>query len=248
MSAQKLKKAPLQEVIFELFWDGIEQDNQIKIDPGYENAVGKFQERVQDQTPIQIKLLPQGVVFPFFNYPALQYWAGEKVWPVFQHGPGFLSINETEKNYVWDGYYRELIQQIVGKLVSSYSSNPIKFSFARLRYIDAIDLGSESATDFIAKNFQISLDAQFKGEGELTGFSFSRTYKVEDESFLQIQVNTSENSINKQPALVWITAIEQKKGKYNPEEVFQWLELAHEKCSQTFKALLKPAYYASLDQ
>jgi hypothetical protein len=93
MSEQKLKNAPLKEVIFELFWEGTTQPNELPQDPGFENAVGKFQERLLSVAPVQKRLYPTSAPLKVFHMPIFQYWKGELKWPVIQHGPGMMSIH-----------------------------------------------------------------------------------------------------------------------------------------------------------
>ena len=55
MSKNKLKNAPLKEVIFELRWESTLDDSGNPYDPGYDLAQGKFADRLHSEFPVHKK-------------------------------------------------------------------------------------------------------------------------------------------------------------------------------------------------
>ncbi len=106
MSHKKLSIAPLQEVVLELRWEG-QIDNANHYDEGYDLAVGKFHQNVSENFPVHKKIYQYGITV--FGLPMHQYWKGEQKWPVIQHGPCILAINDVEENYIWNETFKPMI-------------------------------------------------------------------------------------------------------------------------------------------
>lgn len=246
MSEQKLKNAPLKEVIFELFWEGEGQLNDIPIDPGYENAIGRLQERLEKIVPIQTRLYPIAVPLRVFGVPVFQYWKSRLQWPVIQHGPGVLTVNDTEINYTWKDNYKPLVLTAIDMLIDSYSKT-LPFNKVSLKYVDAVDIPMGDVHHFVAENLRIAINYEYDLPGEKTAFNISQRFALLDGSTMQLQVSSGVNNQNNSPAIIWTTSIE-KNGKLNKEEIVAWLDSAHTRTSDFFKTMLKPEYYASLDE
>jgi uncharacterized protein (TIGR04255 family) len=245
----KLSKAPLQEVIFEANWelDVHGETNQL-FDPGYELAQGLFAEIVQNEFPVHKQVIP-----PFFppqllaqaQKPVHQFWKAERQWPVLQLGPGVLTVNDTEKNYVWESTFRPMAEKALDAVYKSYQSK-LRFNKVNLRYIDAADFAAVPRTelfDFIRKNLQTRVEKDFEIEGSLSNLNVSQTYTLDEGSQLTLVISTGER--NKVRAVVWQTAIS-KEGIQKTEEIKQWLVYSHSTISNLFKRMLRKEYYDSL--
>jgi uncharacterized protein (TIGR04255 family) len=151
MSSQKLKYAPLKEVIFEIHWDSNIDGLGMHVDNGFDLAQGKFSEKIKPNFPLHKKLIPEGAPIKIFGTPMHQYWTAEFKWPVIQHGPGMMAINEVEVGYEWKNSFKPLIIENVGKLVTSYDV-PLKINKIKLQYVDAWDVENENTVDFLKLN------------------------------------------------------------------------------------------------
>jgi uncharacterized protein (TIGR04255 family) len=101
--------------------------------------------------------------------------------------------------------------------------------------------------DFVNKNLRMHLEVEYPKPGREEGFGFVQQYRLDDQSLLQLQVNSGANNATGRPAIVWSTSIE-KKGRVTTNEILSWLDTAHDHCSRIFKTMLNPEFYASLDQ
>jgi len=249
----KLSRAPLQEVVFEAKWelDVHEGTNQV-FDPGFELAQGLFAEAVRAEFPLHKRVMP-----PFIPLQALaqkpvhQFWKGEKVWPVLQLGPGILTVNDTEKNYVWASTFRPMVDKALDAVFKSYRGD-MRFNRVDLRYIDAVEFPTEPRTalfDFVKNNLQVRLEKGFDVEGSLNNLNVSQTYKLENGSQLTLVIATgliiATGLRNKVPAVVWQTAIS-NKGIQKIEDIKKWLVESHTTISNLFKRMLRKEYYDSL--
>lgn len=101
---EKLPKAPLREVIFELRWGlGYDPSSKQELDLGFDMAQGQFKHLVEQEFPFHRRLTPQNFPLSLFSHKVVhQFWEAENTYPLLQLGPGLFSQNDTEKNYVWD--------------------------------------------------------------------------------------------------------------------------------------------------
>ena len=243
----KLSKAPLQEVIFEAFWElSVNPQTKQPHDPGFELAQGVFAENVSERFPYH-KRMPHLIVPPFLMnpQPVHQFWHGEGEWPVLQLGPGLFAANETEKNYVWDSEFLPVIRYGLEAVVRSYKTPP-PFNRVSLRYIDAVELEGEFKDDFIMfieTNLQIRVDRGFEMDGTISNQMVNQTHKLEDGSVLNLMV--SDGQRNAKPAVVWQTVV-MKEGRFSVDDIREWVPNAHSVCSGLFRKMLRKGYYDSL--
>lgn len=247
MSAHKLKNAPLKEVIFELFWQGKQKSpSGIIIDDGYELAVGKFHDKIQKGFPVKKQQIDTSGPIRTFGIPVFQYWAGEMTWPVVQHGPGVLAINDVEANYTWDGHFKPLIQDTIKKLCASYEVEP-SFERVKLQYFDAFDIEDGNVSGFLKENLQTEFGFKFPTPGKEIGMGVFKQFELNDNSLMTVNIQTGKNASNQLPALL-LTMYVEWQGKISASEIITWADFAHKNTSIFFKKMLEPSYYASLDK
>jgi uncharacterized protein (TIGR04255 family) len=246
MSITKLINAPLKEVIFELHWQGEPDTSGLPVDSGFDLAQGKFADKLKDLYPLHKKLIPDGAPFKVFGAPIHQYWKGEFVWPVVQHGQGIIAINETGEGYEWEKIYKPLVLEAVKLLVSSYENVP-EFKRMKLQYIDACDVEDLEPILFMKKNLQTSLETAYSHPGKLGNFNVSQVFELQDGSMMHLNISNGINNQNQKPSIIWTTIVE-KAFSFNSNEIEPWLENAHSACSAIFKEMLNPEFYDSLDR
>ncbi len=247
MKQRKLKQAPLKEAIFEIRWAPVLDTNGIPEDRGYQLAQGLFAKGIRKAFPVHknINTVPEILrVFPVIQH---QFWSGELSWPVVQLGPGILSVNNTEANYIWDETFRPHILSALDLLEESYEK-PFIFKSISLRYIDAMDLVIPLAefSDFVGKNLQTQLINNYKVPGKPQGLSIIQAFALEDSSQLTLHIQNGVNQSNGENSLIWSTEV-LKNGNLSKEDVIQWLDMAHEATSDTFINMLNPDFYASFN-
>ena len=243
----KLSKAPLQEVIFEAFWElDVDPKSHAQYDSVFELAQGVFSNYLSGEFPFHRKISPPFIPLQLLNYkPVHQFWRAQDEWPVIQLGPGILAANITEKNYIWETVFSPVIHQALDTLLKSYKETP-RFQKLSLRYIDSVELGDEykdNFLQFIESNLQIKILRQFDIPGTFKGESISQVYNLNDGSQLQIAISSGLK--NDSPSIIWQTVI-LKEYKFTPEGIEEWIEYAHSTISSLFKRMLKKEYYDSL--
>lgn len=245
MSKKKLSKAPLKEVIFELFWKMTHGPAGELTDPGYSLAIGGFANDIKSDFPVRKQVMPDGV--SIYPHPQYQFWKEEATWPVIQIGPGMLAVNDTDKNYSWENNFKGNIQRAVNALISSYELNP-KFEKVRLQYIDAIDLPDlvDEIESVIYEKLQTSISRKYVVPGKLKDLAINQSYKLDDGSVLSLNIRNGRNNLTSKQAIVWTTLVEYK-GTFDANFLLSWLEDAHSLASDIFVKVLNPTFYAELD-
>jgi uncharacterized protein (TIGR04255 family) len=248
MPSKKLKQAPLKEAIFELFWKLPLDATNFPFDPEFDMALGKFQNQISDRYPVSKRLFPPGSNVRIYPKPGYQFWRGELEWPVVQVGPGVLTVNETEKNYIWADNFRPAIVHALEALEKSYSTE-LEFNKVRLTYIDAVDFDPEviNPSEFVARNLLTQICTDYDPPGKENNINISQSFTIGNETLFNIQIQNGLNNATNSQAIVWTTAVE-TSAMLKKEELLHWLDTAHKLASDFFVKMLNPDFYASFDR
>ncbi|MBK9301369.1 MAG: TIGR04255 family protein [Bacteroidetes bacterium] len=241
-----MSNAPLQEVILDIKWNlDFDTDSQLFIDTGFAEAVLKFSSLVSRDHFTSFEILrPEILPNIAFNYkPVYRFRKPDLRFPLYQLGPGIFSINSNNEHYTWEGYY-ELVQKGVQFLQASYAK-PLVIKSIELRYIDNVPiniLGDTDKFEFLEKHLNVKAEKYSFTEGSLEGINFIKKFKINDTTFLNIDIATGYDTENKQEGVTWHTIV------YCIENILwsdfnNWLNEAHQIASETFKKMInKPLY------
>jgi len=246
MRSKKLKNSPLKEAIFELSWQSPLDQTGFPLDKEFELVLGKFQSAIANDFPIYKRTIPANAPLKIYGRPIHQFWKGELKWPVVQLGPGILTVNDTDENYVWDPNYRQTIHSAILALTQSYNHQR-SFNRLSLKYIDSVDISLVSeASKFVSENLQTNIMNGFEVPGELSGLNIHQVFSVSG-SQIAITIQTAVNNSNGKPAIMWITSVE-KNGSFSVENVLSWIDEAHTIASDLFVKMLNPKFYELFNQ
>lgn len=240
---EKLPNSPLQEVVFELFWELEMDNNGMPDETDYELALGVFAEKIKTTLPYNIKSdfnISQNVGIRLFPFPRHQFWKGPKTWPVVQIGPGILVVNDVEQNYIWREFRKQIVNAF-NALNKAYNKS-INFNLVRLKYIDAFEIGNQKMLDFINNNFTISLSNSFGLDKQPEILNIGQRFLFENDGNLDIYISSAFKDPGK-PTILW-QSIFSREGKITTDEVVTWLDKAHGILSNQFKNFVKPNFYA----
>lgn len=246
MSRTKLKNAPLKEVVFELGWIGGFYQTGVKTDPDFDLAQGKFAAKLQKRFHVHRRLIPDNAPVRIFGAPIHQYWTGELKWPVIQHGPGIITVNQTDHEYEWEDNYKPLVISAINDLLDSYDVPP-NFNKVKLQYIDAYDLNEADIVGFMKSNLQTEIITGYEAPGDLLNISIQQRFRLPDKTIMSLSISDGINNKNGSKSVIWTTTTE-KKASMSYDEIIEWLEIAHSATSDFFKKMLSPEFYASLDR
>lgn len=240
----KLPKAPLLEVIYELRWDIKNEQDLAK----FQYLHGDLYAAQKLSYPIRELLTPADMPMGLMiNNPVYRFKSKEG-YPLFQLGPGVLSLNTTDATYFWEDYY-ESCQSLTTSFLDVYqSSNDQKFR-PNLIYLDfyKFDFLNNDVIHFINDNLDIALGQNFyKSKNNPSNITLAFNY-VTELGKLDILLNTGLNG-NNETGLVIRTQLNGPVLASNTEDIMDWLDKAHTFCSDLFKEMTKGKLYETFKQ
>lgn len=246
MKSRKLKNAPLKEVIFELHWElKVDQDTGNYYDPEFDFALGSFAKKIADNFPHKVRTVP-----PFYpkelkiNRPTFQFWTGENQYPVIQIGEGILSINNTDQTYHWENNFSPLIEDTVKNLFQSYIKE-VTIKSASIRYINAIDFENEEVSKYFNKNFRFETKRNFDIGGSILDFNSNETHLIPEIGKLNLNFSAKSYQEKEKKQLIWQNSIYSYHDLRDSNDIFEWIEKAHQKLSDLFTDMLEKDFYES---
>ena len=241
----KLPNAPLLEVIYELRW--ILSNPKDLSDFQYlhgdlYNAQKKFYPVRQNLVPIE---LPSQM---FVNNPIFRFRTEVNGYPLFQLGPGVLTLNTVDSKYHWEEYF-QWCKELTNAFIQVYpKAKEFKFK-PNLIYIDfyKFDFSNDDIIEFINKKLNINFGQRFfKSDLNPNTVSGSFGYKTDDGS-LNLSFNKGKDQAGNE-GLVLKTQLDGDETSLNTNTLYMWLEKAHEFCSNLFKDMTKGELYDSFLQ
>ncbi len=238
----KLPNAPLLEVIFELRWKVLNQNDLTKS----QYLHGDLYSILKSDYPFRELLTPPEVPSAvLINKPVYRFRKAKDDYPLIQIGPGVLTLNTTDDEYFWDNYYKSA-DLLLKSFSSVHTMNPKDMFTPSLAYIDFFKISptKDNLLSFINKNLNIKIEQGFfKEERKPSVFNFGLNFNI-DFGNLSINLNTGMNG-NKEPGLILQTKIIGRDLILNPQDILAWLSNAHELCSRLFKNMTKGQLYES---
>ena len=240
----KLPKAPLLEVIYELRWDIKSEEDLVK----FQYLHGDIYAAQKLNYPSRELLTPANLPMALMiNNPVYRFKSNDG-YPLFQLGPGILSLNTTDSTYFWDDYY-ENCKSLTASFFNVYQlSNDEKFR-PNLIYLDfyKFDYLNNDVITFINENLNILLNQNFyKSTNNSATINLGFNY-ITELGKLDISLNTGLNG-NNETGLVIRTQLNGPVVAPNTDEIMSWIDKAHTFCSNLFKEMTKGQLYETFKQ
>ena len=241
MIMSKLSNAPLVEVVFELRWP-IENRSDLS---GFQYLHGDLYAELKSKYPVREQIAAPDIPLEALINRAVHRFRTEKyAYPLFQVGPGVLTLNTIDNNYYWEDFYDrsdELLDTF--KNVNPFKEET-KFS-PSLLYFDffPFDFDNNDVMDFMNKNFNLKIQQDFFNKGRQNGINLGFDFQC-TAGDLSIQFSKGHNP-DQQEGIVMQTRLHGKMINFSKTDLLKWLDDAHEICSDTFKQLTKNKIYKS---
>lgn len=235
----KLPKAPLVEVVAELRWEIISKEELA----GVQYLYGDLYNELKQKYPFRESIIPIEVPIEMtINRPVHRFRAEKGGYPLFQVGPGIITLNTIGPKYYWETFFedaKELIQTF-------FNVHPVKNKIApALLYIDffPFDFHENNVHEFINRKFKITFGQSFlKTEKLPTDFNMGFAYSMD---VGDLRVNFQKGKNNDTEGILLQTRINGKTDKPNIEIINNWLKEAHSLASDLFKQLTEGELYES---
>lgn len=236
----KLPNAPLLEVVFELRW---KITNKLDLDK-CQYVHGDLYSLLKSEYPHRESLLPS--VIPadvLINNPVHRFRKAKNDYPLFQVGPGLLTLNTIDEKYFWDEYFKR-IESLVNAFFQIYPFAENEKFQPNLLYFDffKLDFEKENVIDFINKYLSLEIAQSFYKTDRLpNSFNFNLSFDTKFGQF-SLAFNSGKNSKQEQ-GLILQTKINGNEYEPNIEQILSWLQNSHDFCSSLFKEITKGELY-----
>ncbi|MEW5829325.1 MAG: TIGR04255 family protein [Chloroflexota bacterium] len=245
MTGETLKKPPLVEAIFEIKWDLQDIAPGIVNDPHYNLLLGRMYDRLEKKYPFHQPLptasIPTEMITGVVQH---RFRIDKEKWPLFQLGPGILTVNDN-KNYKWHDF-KERVTEILNFLFEVYPA-PLSINSLVLRYINSIEFNfdKENIFDFLSQQLQteIALPASlFETDVQKlpVGFDCRFAFKCTKPGAM-INLRLARGRSQNNDALIWESFLTTTKTNMPsfPEGVETWLEDSHNVLEEWFIKLIE---------
>ncbi len=238
----KLPNAPLLEVIFEIRWKILDKNGLDK----YQYLHGDLFAELKQEYPFRESLVnPEFPLEVFINKPMYRFRTKEAGYPLYQVGPGIISLNTIDEEYRWENFY-ERAEQLISSFFEVFTFSEDDQIDLGLIYVDffRLDFNHENVHDFINNNLNIKISQGFyETEERPKNISLSFDYET---SFGELKVFLRKGkNIKKEEGVIMHTTVVGKEKSPNQETILSWLNQTHEFCSQLFKDITKEELYNS---
>jgi len=233
----RLPNAPLLEVIFELRWELITDDEKNR----YQYLHGDLYNALRSQYPVRELVFPAH--FPvdvYLNQVAHRFRKAPDEYPLIQIGPGVFTVNTNDENYIWDEY-QEWIKKGVDSLINLESFNKNTRISLALKYFDFLpfDYKSMDIKDFLRDNLHIKVEQDFyKNEGPPHNINLGFSYGT-DVGILNIGINKAQINVNHEEGIIIQIEVVQTNLTADIPAVNRWLKGARELTKTTFLEMTK---------
>ena len=241
----KLPNAPLIEVIFEIKWDIINNNDIVD----FQYFHGDLYSKLKKTYPFRQNLVPPEVPYDVVKgLPVFRFRKSKDEYPLIQVGPGLLTINTIDSVYFWNDLKKE-IKRILNIFSEVYpNSHELKLT-PILTYLDffKINFEEQSVTEFVSQNINLNIEQNFidTKKTSVEDINLTFNYKIE---YGTLSLNLRNGNINdSKKGVVLQTKVLGTKAKYSESELITWLNNTHVFSSNVFKNITKGKLYDSFN-
>jgi len=235
----KLPKAPLLEVIFEIKWDITNNNDIVK----FQYLHGDLYSILKNDYPKRENLVPAEVPIDIMKNNVMYRFKKDTGYPLVQIGPGILTLNTIDNLYFWDNYRDEIVK-VTNSLSEVFPEINQTNLFLTLTYLDffEIDIETENVIEFINSNLNLNINQTFIKNENTKEINLTFSYKIGDNTLI---LDLRNGNVNNKKGIILQTKLIGNKKKYTNTEQLEWLNNAHETCSDIFKKITTENFYNS---
>ena len=247
----QLKNAPLLEVIFEIRWKSDTAEDLNK----FEMMLGAIYSELVETFPLiqHLRPDPQLPFNIFINQPTHRFSeSAKKNYPLFQLGPGVLSVNTINDEYVWEDFYL-VITKVVNGFLNKNNFEKNKEIQISLKYLDLYKMPFDvkDQRSFFKDKFKIDLNF---GDGiprdaQPLFINFETAYMTELGA-LSFSLKNIQNDVNGkiEKSIIFESGIHRSIKLESFMETFdQWLNKSHRYLADFFRTVTAGKTYESFN-
>lgn len=244
----KLPSAPLIEVIFELTWPINDNKDKEK----FQFMLGDIYSKLKDEYPNRLNLIAapnmEIPVEVFINKPMYRFTKNGS-YPLYQLGPGLLSVNTIDLFYFWDEFEKEILK-IINVMNDSYDFEENTNLNLALKYIDFFPFdfnnNKNNAFEYLKEYLHLEIKHNIQPKNTVPlFFTFAAGYPCDVGLFNTI---INRGGYNNEEGLIIETNVTKQIISSNLKSLSDWLEKSHDFLSNKFKKMTEGALYESFKQ
>lgn len=237
----KLKNAPLLEVIFELRWRMLDKSHWEK----YPYLQGDLYTFLKERYPIRELLVSGEVPQELLVNKPIYRFKNKNRYPLFQVGPGLLTLNTIEEKYNWQNYSKD-IEELCEVFFKVYDFENEERVIPSLSYFDflKVDWKENNVLEYISENLNLKVEKRFyMSDNPPNSFSWNIGYPTSLGN-ITLRIDAGSNN-KKEKGLIVQTQLIGLENEPKLTSLRDWLNDAHEVCSKLFKDLTQGSLYNS---
>lgn len=238
----KLPRAPLVEIVLELRWKITNKTDLSKIQYLY----GDIYSELKNKYPFRESIVPTEIPIDILiNQPVHRYRTANNDYPLFQVGPGIITLNTIDKKYFWDTFSKDM-EELVGSFLKVFPIDSNEKLTPSILFLDffPFDFEKKDVYNYINEKFNIVFNQSFiLNENYPKDINLGFYYEIPTGD-LSITFQKGKNS-SLQDGIVLQTRINGKSLNPNIAIISSWIEKSHDTCSELFKKLTEGELYES---
>jgi uncharacterized protein (TIGR04255 family) len=238
----KLPKAPLLEIVLELRWKITNKNDLSKVQYLY----GDLYSELKHKYPFRETTVPPEIPIDILiNQPVHRYKVASNEYPLYQVGPGIITLNTIDSKYYWDNF-SECSKELVDAFLRVFPFQQNEFLTPSILFLDFFPFDFENADvyKYINEKFKITFDQSFIISPKFPkniNLGFYYDLSIGD---LSILFQKGKNK-NQEEGIILQTRINGTPLDPKREGIASWIEKSHDTCSELFKKLTEGELYES---
>ena len=238
----KLPKAPLIEIVLELRWKITNKADLSHIQYLY----GDIYSELKHKYPFRESIVPTDIPLDILiNQPVHRFRTSNNDYPLFQVGPGLITLNTIDSKYFWETFSKDAEELLVTflKVFPEVNNNKLTPSILFLDFFP-FDFEKNDVYKYVNDKFNIVFSQSFiPNEKYPMDINIGFYYEIQIGD-LSVTFQKGKNS-SQQDGIILQTRINGKPLNPVMEEISAWIEKSHDVCSKLFRELTKGELYES---
>lgn len=237
----KLPNAPLIEIVLELRWKITNKVDLSKIQYLYGDIYNELKHKYPYRENIQPPEIPIEILI---NQPVHRFRTAQNDYPLFQVGPGIITLNTIDSKYFWELFYKdssELVETFL-KVFPIQIGEKLTPSILFLDFFP-FDFRKYDVYEFINEKFNVKFEQSFiKNVSNPKDINLGFYYEI-PLGDLSVVFIKGKNKL--QEGIVLQTRINGASINPKRDEILSWIDQSHDTCSDLFKRLTEGELYKS---
>jgi uncharacterized protein (TIGR04255 family) len=237
----KLPNAPLIEIVLELRWKITNKVDLSKIQYLYGDIYNELKHKHPYRENIQPPEIPIEVLL---NQPVHRFRTAQNDYPLFQVGPGIITLNTIDSKYFWESFYNDS-SELVNTFLNVFPIKNGEKLTPSILFLDffPFNFKENDVYKFISDKFNVKFEQSFiKNVSNPKDVNLGFYYEI---SLGDLSVVFHKGNSNHKEGIVLQTRINGAAISPDLDNIKLWIGQAHDTCSDLFKKLTEGKLYES---